>query len=110
MPRIAKPTTAVATAVMVLLLAVSPVLATVYKAGTKWCLTNQTPYSKSFSTGFTEHAPPGAGYQAWNNGSNWIVRQKFSNPGVRGGDWAVAVTNGSLNDPGTFAGCVNGTQ
>jgi hypothetical protein len=110
MPRIAKPTTAVATAVMVLLSAVSPVLATVYKAGTKWCLTNQTPYSKSFSTGFTEHAPPGAGYQAWNNGSNWIVRQKFSNPGVRGGDWAVAVTNGSLNDPGTFAGCVNGTQ
>lgn len=110
MPRIAKPTTAVATAVMVLLLAVSPVLASVTKSGTKYCTINQTPYSKSFSTGFTEHFPPGSGYGAWNNGANWLVRQKYSSPGTQGGFWFVRVTDGSLNDPGTFAGCVNGTQ
>ena len=109
MPRISKPTTAGATAVMVLLLAVSPVLASVTKSGTKNCTINQTPYSQSYSTGFTEHFPPGSGYGPFNNGANWLVRQQVSPPGEHGGFWFVR-TDGSLNDPGTFAGCLNGTQ
>ncbi len=110
MSRTAKPATAIVVAAAMLLLTASSVLATVYKSGSKFCLVNQTPYSKSYSTGFTEHYPPGYGYQAWNNGANWVVRQKFTDPGHSGGTWVVAVTSGSLNDAGTYAGCVNGTQ
>lgn len=91
-------------------MAVSPVLAIVVKSGTKNCSINQIPFSQSLSTGFTEHYPPGSKYAAWNNFANWLVRTKVSNPGTHGGFWWVEVTGGSLNDPGTFASCLNGTQ
>ena len=81
-----------------------PALAVVTKSGNQSCSGDWTPYSRSYSTGFTEHFPPGSGYQGFNNGATWTVRMKLAPLGSAGGFWFVQ-TNGSLNDPGTYAGC-----
>lgn len=81
-----------------------PALAVVSKSGNQYCSGDWTPYSRSYSTGFTEHYPPGNGYQGFNNGATWMTRMKLAPWGSAGGFWFVQ-TNGSLNDPGTYAGC-----
>jgi hypothetical protein len=81
--------------------------ATVTDGGTTYCTTNQTGVSRGYSTGTTNHAPPGGGYATYYNGSLWKVTTKAANV-ARGGSWAVG-TNGSLNDPETYAYCINGT-
>jgi hypothetical protein len=96
---------AVVMALTLLLALATAAAAYVYKDGTKTCGANYTPYSRSYSTGFTEHFPPGSGYYSWNNGSTWIVRKRYANQPGGGGWWEVKVTSGSLNDPGTYAGC-----
>jgi hypothetical protein len=80
-------------------------LATVSETGTKYCSSNYTPYTRSLSTGYTEHFPPGSGYNDWNNGAQWIVRKWYADHAGGGGWWGVYVTGGSLDDPGTYAGC-----
>jgi hypothetical protein len=97
-------TAAVLVAVMSLAIAL-PAAATVWKSGTKYCGTNWTPWVRSYSTGFTEHYPPGPGYQSYSNGSSWIVRKTYSTQSGGGGVWIVFVTDGSLSDSGTYAGC-----
>lgn len=94
----------VAAVVLIMALAV-PVLATVWDGGVVYCEDFETGYSRSYSTGLTEHWPPGTGYAWWNNGTQWRVRIAYGAQGFDG-EWAVAVTNGSLSDPGTWAGCV----
>lgn len=91
-------------ALMLLAAMALPALAVVSKSGTKYCSSGYTPYSRSYSTGFTRHFPPGSGYAAFNNGSTWTVRLALAPVGTSGGFWFVD-TNGSLNDPGTYAGC-----
>ncbi len=96
---------AVVMALTLVLVFATAVAATVTKSGTRTCATNYTPYSRSYSTGFTEHFPPGSGYYSWNNGSTWIVRKRYADHAGGGGWWEVAVTSGSLSDSGTYAGC-----
>lgn len=91
---------ALASAALIVALS-APVSAGVTKSGTKYCAL--LPYSHSYSTGFTEHFPPGNGYGAFSNGTIWTVRERNSSSG-NGGFWFVE-TNGSLNDPNTWAGC-----
>jgi hypothetical protein len=105
MHRIAKVATALAITAGLMSALTLSAAATVYDFGTKFCTANHTPYTRSYSTGFTEHYPPGTGYHAWNNGSTWTVRKWYANGPGGGGDWLVAVTGGSLDDPGTYAGC-----
>lgn len=97
---------AIGSAILLAAALVVPAAAVVSKSGTKYCSVGWTPYARSYSTGFTELFPPGSGYKAYNNGSTWTVRQWHSNYGDGGGFWFVQ-TNGSLNDPGTYAGCTN---
>jgi hypothetical protein len=106
MLRIQRLVLSVLTAVALLVLLASPVWA-VFKDGIKYCTIHQTQKVTSYSTGFTEHWPGPSGYHAWTNGSSWIVRVGFADA-AGGGGWSVN-TNGSLNDPGTYATCVNGT-
>lgn len=94
---------AVLAATMLLALAL-PVAAAVRKSGEKYCSTWQTPWVRSYSTGFTEHYPPGQGYQWYQNGPAWTVRVTYANGS--GGLWLVK-TDGSLSNPGTYAGCAN---
>jgi len=91
---------------MILMAALAiPVLASVSKSGYHYCQVYYTPYSRSYSTGTTHHYPPGSGSHTFVNGSTWTVRKWYSNYGDDGGWWQVSVTEGSLNDPGTYAGC-----
>lgn len=83
-----------------------PALAVVSKSGTHYCSYGYLPYSRSYSTGSTHHYPPGSGSATFENGGTWTVRKAHSNAGDDGGWWQVS-TNGSLNDPGTYAGCTN---
>lgn len=87
--------------------AATPASATVSKSGTKGCTINQTGVSRSYSTGFTEHFPPGSGYGAYQNGQSWIVRERSAT--VAGGGFWFVRTDGSLSDPGTYAYCITGT-
>jgi hypothetical protein len=107
MLRIQRLVLSVLTAVTLLVLLASPVWATVWDSGYKTCTIHQTQKVTSYSTGFTEHWPGPSGYHAWTNGS-WIVRVGMADAAA-GGGWTVGVTNGSLDDPGTYATCVNGT-
>jgi len=87
-------------ALLVLALA-APALALVSESGYKYC-NGYIPYSRAYSTGTTEHFPPGSGYGIYYNGSSWKVTTQWSSSGD--GFWFVQ-TNGSLNDPGTYAVC-----
>ena len=77
--------------------------ASVTKTGTRYCGTYELARSYGYSTGFTEHYPPGSGYKAFSNGSTWKSTDAFSSNGG-GGFWFVETT-GSLNDPKTYAVC-----
>ena len=81
--------------------------AVVTEGGSISCTSNQTGVSRGYSTGTTNHAPPGAGYATFYNGSVWKVTVKSATV-ARGGSWAVG-TNGALDAPGTYAYCINGT-
>jgi hypothetical protein len=106
----AKSSRSIVLAVLVSAVLVSPVLAAVQKSGTKYCPVNQTPYTRSYSTGLTDSSAPGGSANAeWDNGSTWIVRQVYATHGGGGGYWVVVVYGGSLNDPGTYGACINGT-
>ncbi len=86
------------------ILAPADAWASVTKSGTKYC-NGMLPLgiTRAYSTGFTEHYPPRSGYVAYSNGSQWRVTYADSTT-TGGGFWFVS-TNGSLNDPGTYAGC-----
>lgn len=77
------------------------------ESGTKGCATNQTGVSRGYTTGTTEHAPPGAGYGKFYNGTSWRYTAKSATV-APGGAWAV-YTSGSLNFAGTYAYCITGT-
>lgn len=81
--------------------------AAVSESGTKNCTRNQTGVSHGYSTGTTEHYPPGAGYGIFYNGTKWKNTQRSATVGG-GGFWFVE-TNGSLSDSGTYATCIAGT-
>lgn len=105
MHRLARRMVALGLACALAITLTATVTATVSETGYKYCSTNYTPCSRSYSTGYTEHFPPGSGYNDWNNGSNWIVRKWYADHSGGGGWWGVYVTGGSLSDPGTYAGC-----
>jgi hypothetical protein len=94
-------------AVALVAISAGAVIAAVSKTGTlSSCSYNFTAYVQSYSTGFTEHFPPGSGYRSYQNGGTWTTRKTLTNAGTgTGGWWGVYVTNGSLSDPNTFAGC-----
>jgi hypothetical protein len=101
-----------ALATILALLVASPVAASIVKSGNKWCTQNQTPYTRSYTTEWTQSDSPGeAGSNRgiWDNGPNFIVRKVYSDVGEDGGGWTVLVNGGSLNDPGTYGACYTGT-
>lgn len=99
-----KKSLAAAFAAVVLVLAVaSPSAALVSKSGTKPCYApNSNSYTRGYSTGDTTIKGPGGTSALYINGSTWTVRSRAGAYG--GGSWYVN-TNGSLNDPGTYAYC-----
>lgn len=105
MSKLRRQIVALAGATLLLAALVSPALAVVSKDGTHYCQTYWTPYARSYSTGNTWLYPPGSGTgHYFYNGSNWTVRKVHSPYGEDGGYWLVQ-TDGSLSDPGTYAGC-----
>lgn len=94
----------VAVAACLALLVAVPALAGVTDSGTKYCSGDDTPWTRAYSTGYTEHYPPGNGYDDFYNGPTWRTTFHHASSGSPGGFWVVE-TNGSLNDPGTYAYC-----
>lgn len=80
--------------------------AVVSKDGTKYCASSQTPATRAYSTGYTEHFPPGGGYASYNL-TSWRVTYGSKPSGGGGGFWFVQTT-GSLSNSGTYAYCLNG--
>lgn len=83
----------------------TPAWAVVAKSGNKSCSTYGI--TRSYSSGFTQVAPPGSGYREYQNGASLVVRTSQA-PYAGGGNWTVN-TNGSLNDPGTYSYCSSGS-
>lgn len=73
-------------------------------SGSKSCGANQTGKSYAYSTGRTEHYPPGGGYGIFRNGINWRDSSQLADV-TRGGSWHV-VSAGSLNATATYAKCI----
>lgn len=105
--RTVKVSVAAAVPIVMTLLVPAMAHASVSKSGTKNCTANQTGVSRAYSTGTTEHYPPDTGYGIFYNGGTWKATSKNATSGG-GGFWFVQ-TNGSLNDSGTYAYCINGT-
>ncbi len=78
--------------------------AAVWKTGTKYCSPQFTPATRAYSSGTTEHLPPGSGYRRFENGAEMRVTRWYAF-GDDGGSWMVIVTGGALDDPGTYAYC-----
>jgi len=81
--------------------------ANVWTGGTQNCTTNQTGVTRAYTTGATEHYPPGGGYGIFYNGGSYAVTLK-SSTSAGGGTWAVT-TDGIMVAAGTYAYCINGT-
>lgn len=97
--------TLVTVCIVAVVLAISlPALAAVSKSGTKTCPGRETPWTRAYSTQFTEHYPPGSGWGWFDNGSSWKVTRLSAPMHSNGGYWIVE-TNGALDNPGTYAYC-----
>ncbi|HWK19846.1 MAG TPA: hypothetical protein VNR37_03630 [Microbacteriaceae bacterium] len=81
--------------------------ADVWDGGLQNCTPHQTGVSRAYSTGSTNHVAPGGGVATFTNGAIWKVTTKSSN--VAGGGYWTVSTNGALDDPETYAYCINGT-
>lgn len=99
-----KRTIGAAAAALVLLVTIAtPASALVGESGTKSCYApNPNSYTRAYSTGDTTIKGPGGTSAMYVNGATWTVRARA---GVYGGGSWYANTNGSLNDPGTYAYC-----
>jgi hypothetical protein len=98
---------AIAMATALLLATSGSAFATVYKDGTLTCTTNYTMQIHSYATGSVEHHFPAPYYDVdyFTNGATWTMRASYdAGPGGHGYWWAQ--TDGSLNDPYTYAQCV----
>jgi hypothetical protein len=105
MNRRIRPVVAIAIAAVMLAFTAATVAAVVSETGTRYCSSNYTPYSRSYSTQDTEHFPPGSGYAFWDNGATWKVRKAYADSPGGGGWWGVYVYGGALDDAGTYSGC-----
>lgn len=81
-----------------------PALAYVSKSGNQACSGQLTPWTRGYSTGHTEHLPPGSGWAEFYNYSSWKVTRAHAPLHSNGGFWAV-MTDGALDNPGTYAYC-----
>ena len=96
------------TVAVMLVLAASPVWAVVSKSGYLACAINKTQWTNSLSTGTTDHRPGPSGFHRFENGGSMIHRE-WAADAPAGGSWRVDVTNGQLDDAGTYAVCKFGT-
>lgn len=80
-----------------------PTLA-VTQDGYKYCTINYTPETLAYTTGTTEHYPPGSGYKLYQNGTTWKHTHWWATSSGGGGFWFVE-TNLRMDGPGTYATC-----
>lgn len=89
--------------VAMVMFSAAPAFAWVQKSGAKTC-TSSAPFSftRSLASGLVYQNGPGGSTQTFSNGST--LKVSVTQGANYGGSWLVK-SDGSLNDPGTYAYC-----